>query len=229
LSRLEEVPARQAWPHEALSFTPWLAQNLDQLGDALGIPLTHVESEARVSTFAADILARNATDDSLVLIENQLEESNHNHLGQIMTYLAGLSTHTVVWVAPRFRDPHLSAIRWLNEHTVEPFAFFAVEVKVVRIDNSPLAPLFDVLEKPNDWDRQVQEQARDARTLSDVGEFRRSFWTHLVARYPDEREFGAPKGDASHWRKPVDGFIVTQYLAQDAVGIFTTRWTRRVL
>lgn len=220
LGKLEMVPVRNAWAHEAGAFTPWLAQNLDRLGDALGIPLEHVQTEAPVATFSADILARNAGDGSTVLIENQLEDSDHGHLGQIMTYLAGLSAQTVVWIAPRFRDAHLSAIRWLNEHTADPFSFFAVEVRVVRIGDSPLAPVFEVIERPNGWDRSVQQQAREVRPPSDLGEFRKTFWTHFLARCPSEQRYGRAAGNSSRWRAPVAGFVVAQFLSQGRVGVF---------
>lgn len=135
--RLQDLPLREAWKHEALQFTPWLAENLDHLSEAIGIPLEMTGTEVAVDTFSADILARNPMDDTVVLIENQLEQTDHTHLGQIMTYLAGLDAHTVVWIAPAFREPHLSAIRWLNEHTADGFSFFAVKARVVRIGDSP--------------------------------------------------------------------------------------------
>lgn len=218
---LEDVAMREAWRHEALDFTPWLSANLDRLGQAIGIPLEHVESEASVETFAADILARNPQDDSLVLIENQLEASDHGHLGQIMTYLAGLSAQTIVWVAPAFREPHLSAIRWLNQHTADPFAFFAVKLRVVRIANSPLAPLFEVVERPNDWDRTLQEAARASRGLTDIGLFRKTFWTHFLDRQPAQAAVGPANADSVRWIKsPGHEFVVVQYLAQKSVGVF---------
>lgn len=219
--RLEDVSLRSAWGHEALDFTPWLAANLDRLSEAIGIPLELVEQEARVTSFAADILARNPSDDTLVLIENQLEDSDHTHLGQIMTYLAGLSARLVVWIAPGFREAHLSAIKWLNENTDQTFAFFAVKVRVVRIGDSPLAPLFDVVERPNNWERSVQERAREAREPSGIGQFRRDFWTHLAARYPAELDSGAPNALGYRWRKPSIGeFVVVQYLGSESVGVF---------
>jgi hypothetical protein len=219
--KLESVSVRTAWDHEALKFTPWLAQNLDRLGDALGMQLEIVQTEAPVSGFAADIQARNALDGSTVLIENQLGDSDHKHLGQIMTYLAGLSAQTVVWVSPKFHDAHLSAIRWLNEHTLEPFAFFAVELRVVRIGDSPLAPLFEIIERPNDWERYVQARARESGALTNLGQFRKDFWTHFITRHPSEAESGEPTGDSTRWRKPYIGdFIVAQYLSQGGVGVF---------
>jgi hypothetical protein len=218
-SVLSDVPLREAWSHEAHRFTPWLAQNLDGLSQAIGIPLELTGTEMRVGTFSADILARNPADDSVVLIENQLESSDHTHLGQIMTYLAGLDTHTMVWVAPHFREEHLSAIRWLNEHTVDPFAFFAVRLRVVRIASSPLAPLFDVVERPNNWDRQVAQQKRAAEgNLSELGQHRLSFWTHVCERHP---WLGKPDAASSHWVElPGTEAIAVQYISKDAVGIF---------
>ncbi len=219
--RLETVPVRSAWGHEASHFTPWLAANLDRLGDALGIPLEHVETEAPVTTFSADIVARNSVDGSNVLIENQLEDSDHGHLGQIMTYLAGLSAETVVWVAPKFREAHLSAIKWLNENTTEPFSFFAVEVRVVRIGDSPIAPVFDVLERPNAWERSVQERARESRPRGSFKESRIAFWTHFLARFPSEQVYGPANGVGSRWRSPTSrGLVVAQYIAQGRVGVF---------
>ena len=147
--RLEDRPLREAWAHEALAFTPWLAENIDHISEAIGLPLELTGTEVAVDAFAADILARNPQDDSVVLIENQLEQSDHTHLGQILTYLAGLSARTVVWIAPSFREPHLSAIRWLNQHTADGFSFFALRLRVVRIGESPYAPIFEVVEKPS--------------------------------------------------------------------------------
>jgi len=219
--RLEVVPLRRAWTHEAAEFTPWLSKNLDLLSDALGIPLELVDTEVAVTRFSADILARDVSDESLVLIENQLEESDHTHLGQIMTYLAGLNAQKIVWVAPKFREAHISAVRWLNEHTVDPYAFFAVELKVVQIGGSPIAPVLDVIERPNGWERRIQERARNAQALTNAGEFRRNFWTHFLSKFPTESVHGRATADHSRWRMPpIDGFIVAQYLAKDGVGVF---------
>jgi hypothetical protein len=218
-STLTDVALREAWAHEAHSFTPWLAANLDRLSGAIGVPLELTGTEMRVGAFSADILARNATDDSVVLIENQLEGSDHTHLGQIMTYLAGLEAHTMVWVAPSFRDEHLSAIRWLNEHTVDPFAFFAVRVRVVRIADSPFAPLFEVIERPNNWDRTVAIARRESEGgLTEIGQFRRDFWTHYANMFPGGQK---PGGTSSQWvALPGTEAQLAQYVSQGAVGVF---------
>jgi hypothetical protein len=155
IGTLIPVDLRLAWAHEANDFTPWLADNLDRLGAAIGIGLILEDTEVNVGPFSADILAIDALTNERVLIENQLEQADHAHLGQILTYLAGLDARAIVWIARAFRDEHLSAVRWLNQNTINDFSFFAVELSAVRIANSPVAPLFSVVEKPNNWDRQL--------------------------------------------------------------------------
>ena len=142
------------------------------------------------------------------------------HLGQVLAYLAGLEARIVIWVATDFNHAHLSAIRWLNEHTADPFAFFAVRVAVVRIGDSSLAPVFEVLERPNEWDRRVQDASQRGE-LTEVGEFRRDFWTHFASRLP-----GAPGlrtgYAASYVSHSMDepGVKVVQFLAFDRVGVY---------
>lgn len=184
LGRLEPVDIRWAWFNEASDFTPWLAANLDRLSELLGISLALDATEVSVGPFSADILATDTLTGARVVIENQLEQADHRHLGQILTYLAGLEANTVIWTAKNFRDEHLSAIRWLNLHTTDDFSFFAVEVSAVRIGESPIAPLFQVAEKPNDWDRQVQQSAS-----SSLGESPRKlaaeFWAGAIGKHPE--------------------------------------------
>ena len=178
---------REAFAHEAHVLTPWLAANLDRISDAIGVPLEDADTEVAVEGFAADILAHDPANGRKVLIENQLEASDHTHLGQIMTYLAGLEASVMVWIAPAFREPHLAAIRWLNEHTVEPFAFFAVRLRVVRIGQSELAPLFEVVERPNDWERAVHRAVVSSE--SDMSAFYNEYWSAFSAYL---RDHGAP-------------------------------------
>lgn len=220
LGTLQEANLRDAWYHEAHSFTPWLAEHLDVLAEVIGIPLELKGREVAVENFSADILARNPLDDSLVLIENQLEATNHSHLGQIMTYLAGLEAQVVIWIAAEFQEAHLSALRWLNRHA-QPCAFLAVRVRVVRIGSSPLAPIFEVLVKPSPWENRLQAVADDAGPLSPLGEFRRAFWSHYLSQHPEEREYGEAGGYSNRWR-PVPGLelVISSYVAQQSVGVF---------
>ena len=220
LGKLERVDVRRAWAHEAHDFTPWLAENLDRLSSELGIESLELEgTEVRVDPFYADIVARIPQNGSRVLIENQLEQADLQHLGQVLAYLAGLEAQIVVWVARGFHEAHLSAVRWLNEHTVDPFAFFAVRIGVVQIGNSQLAPVFDVVERPNEWDRQVRQVAWSGE-LSDLGNFRRDFWKYYAQRHPED---GIPQDRAaSYVRHEVEGtgLTVSQYLSQSGVGMY---------
>lgn len=221
---LESVELRRGWPDEAGDFTPWLAKNLDRLSNAIGISLELVNQEVSVEGFRADILAHSPADDCLVLVENQLEASDHTHLGQILTYLTGLDAKIVIWVAREFRQPHLSAIHWLNDHVGEPYAFFAVKVRLVRIEKSPLAPIFDVLASPSEWDRQLRKAS--SKDVSEIGEFRRAFWGFYAERYPRDAESAELRSGyarSNTWNTTDQpGVIISQYLAQGGVGIYCT-------
>jgi hypothetical protein len=216
LATLERVDVRCAWPNEAQDFTPWLANNLGVLSDELGVALELEDTEKAVGLYRyrADIVARVPHDGTLVLIENQLEEANLEHLGQVLAYLAGLNAQIIVWVATNFHELHLSSIRWLNKHTSAPFAFFAVQVSVVRIGDSPLAPVLNVLERPDEWDPPVVE-------VSEISKFRRDFWTQLTARRPDSPRLspGYMGSNVWHWVENAELHVV-QYLAQNSVGVY---------
>ena len=137
-----------------------------------------------------------------------------------MTYLAGLEAETVIWVARHFHPAHLSAIRWLNEHTSDPFAFFAVTVRVVRIGDapSPVAPLFEVVERPNEWNRQVQVANEDGGK-GRVRQFRQDFWHAYVRRYPGDIQLN-PNHKSSNVFHTIAGMTVSQFLGQKDIGIY---------
>ena len=204
LSRLEAVDIREVWPDEAQDFTPWLAEeeNLDLLGETLGIELEFEAQEKDVGDFRADILCRDTLNNSRVLIENQLERTDHSHLGQILTYAAGLEAHTVIWIAEEFREEHRAALDRLNEVTTENFQCFGIEVKVWQIGNSDHAPQFDIVSKPNDWNRTVsRETERLVRAdLSETYLQLERFWT-VFRDYMDEKEspVRCPKPAPSHY------------------------------
>ena len=181
-AKLADVQPRDAWPNEARDFTPWLSKNIDYLSEAIGIELEATEIEVAVDSFSADIIAKDVGTDDRVLIENQLEGSDHRHLGQILTYLAGLDAKCVVWIARHFQEAHRSAIRWLNENTGDGFAFFAVRVRVVRIGGSPFAPVFEVVERPNAWERALDGSASAAE--AELTRLRQRFWNSYLAKHP---------------------------------------------
>ena len=181
LDRLKPIKLRGVWDTEDQHFTPWLAkgENLALLGETLGMELELEGQEINVGTFRADILCRNTEDDSRVLIENQLEATNHTHLGQILTYAAGLNAHTVVWIAREFREEHLAALDRLNEITDERFQYFGIEIKVWQIGNSARAPQFNIVSKPNDWSRTVSRSRPDCETEKVYEKFWIEFRKHL--------------------------------------------------
>ena len=159
LGRLEKIDdLRDVWKSEATDFTPWLAQNLALLGDAIGLDLELEGQELGVGPFRADILCKDTTSSAWVLIENQLERTDHTHLGQLMTYAAGLDAATIVWVAQRFTDEHRAALDWLNRITADGFHFFGLEVELWKIGESAIAPKFNVICKPNDWAKSVTRE-----------------------------------------------------------------------
>jgi alkylated DNA nucleotide flippase Atl1 len=159
IGRLRSVPAREVWRHEALDFTPWLLDNADVLSEVIGLDLELDTAEHAVGDFSLDLIGRDRISGDLVIVENQLEQSDHTHLGQIMTYAGGTDAAHIVWVAPSFRPEHRRALEWLNERTDETTRFFAVEVKAVRIGDSPYAPLLSLAVQPNDWGKQVRTKA----------------------------------------------------------------------
>ena len=221
--QLKDIDLREVWPYEANNFTPWLAENLSHLAEAIGIPLELEGTEIAVEGYSADIIATYPADGSRVIIENQMESTDHTHLGQIMTYLAGLEAKTVVWIARDFRGPHLSAIRWLNTHTTDEFAFFAIKLRVVQIgDNSSIvAPLFEVVERPNEWERQVQavNDIGGNERLNNLRKFRSNFWQSYIEQHPDDLEL-RPNHIDSNVYEEAGGVSISLYIAQQAVGIF---------
>lgn len=181
MGRLASVDLREVWTNEAVDFTPWLAapENVELLGETIGIELEVEAQEKGVGPFRADILCKDTATGDWVLIENQLERTDHVHLGQLLTYAAGLKAVTIVWVAKRFTEEHRAALDWLNEITDDRFHFFGLEVEAWRIGDSLAAPKFNVVCKPNEWSRQVSENAARAAegNLSETKRLQLEFWT----------------------------------------------------
>lgn len=201
LGRLEPVDLRSVWMSEASDFTPWLAgeDNLRLLGQVIGIDLEFEAQEKDVGPFRADILCKDTANDSWVLIENQIARTDHIHLGQLLTYAAGLQVVTIVWIASRFTDEHRAALDWLNEITDSDFNFFGLEIELWRIGTSPVAPKFNVVSQPNDWKRSVAEGAARA-DLTEAKELQLRFWTRF-RQYVQNRDttIRPTKPHPQHW------------------------------
>lgn len=183
LGRLECHELRDVWPSEAADFTPWLArpENLDLLGQALGLRLELEAQERAVGPFRADVPCRDMDEEHWVLIENQLERTNHGHLGQLLTYASGLEAVTIIWIAAQFTEEHRSTLDWLNKITDDSVRFFGLEVELWRIGNSPAAPKFNIVAKPNNWSRAVAKAAHaiDETDLSELRISQREYWAAL--------------------------------------------------
>lgn len=202
LARLQRVDLRDIWKTEARDFTPWLAreENLGLLGDTIGLELELEAQEKSVGPFRADILCKDMSNDSWVLIENQLALTDHRHLGQILTYAAGLKAVTIVWIAERFTDEHQATIEWLNDITQEEINFFGLEIELWQIADSPMAPKFNVVAKPNEWTKAGGAKRRDDSDTSPRKILQKEFWTEFRKYVLSQKTFIKPtKPRPQHW------------------------------
>jgi hypothetical protein len=182
LGRIASVVPREVWPHEAHDFTPWLLDNVDVLSELLGMDLALEAAEHPVGDFSLDLIGRDEATGERVIVENQLEQSDHTHLGQIITYAAGTDPTTIVWVTTGFRPEHRAAIDWLNQRTDDNTRVFGVLIKVVRIGDSLPAPAFELVAQPNDWEKQVRAAAAPAGVVSARTALYAQFWEQVLDR-----------------------------------------------
>ena len=203
LGQLEEIKdLRQVWPHEALDFTPWLAEesNLALLADAVGLEITLDETESKVGDFNVDIYATETGTERRIIIENQLEDTNHDHLGKLITYASGKGADIVIWIVKRAREEHRAAIEWLNNNTNENISFFLVEIKLYKIGNSNPAVKFEIVEKPNNWTKEVKKQSISADPAK---QFRLEYWTafneYAFTQPAFAKNFKKRKPSTDHW------------------------------
>ena len=192
---------RMIWPHEANSFTKWLAkeENLSKLGEDIGIDLVLEERESSVGNFSVDIFANEESTGRKVIIENQLEDTDHDHLGKLITYASGKGAEVIVWVVKRARDEHRQAIEWLNQHTDTSLGFFLVEIELWQIDDSAIAPKFNVIERPNDWAKQM----KNSENLSDRKHILLKYWNgsndYIAKSDIFKNDFTIRKAQPDHW------------------------------
>lgn len=191
---------RDAWENEERHFTPWLAQqeNLTKLAEALGLSqLQLIRAEHPVGRFYVDILC--ADDEGEVIIENQLEKTDHGHLGQVITYAAGVKAKKIIWIAKEIQQEHAAAIEFLNENTGEELNFFAVQIKLVKVDHN-FIPNFDVIVRPNNWVKESREITRTAVLTSPTNQLQLKYWTNLI-NYLDDNKYALkrPRVQARGW------------------------------
>lgn len=201
LGRLEKLDLRTYWKKEATDFTPWLAQdeNIQLLSETIGIELEVQSQEESVGPFSADILCKDTINDHFVLIENQLERTDHTHLGQLMTYAAGLDAVTIIWIAQKFTEEHRAALDWLNRITNDTFIFFGIEIELYKIGDSEPAPMFNIVSKPNDWSKQVKRTAT-SQPATDTKLLQRVYWQALKEFMEAKKSFVRMQNPSlQHW------------------------------
>jgi len=218
---LESRDAREYWEHEEYDFTPWLAAEIEdeeasEFENALGLDLGVIEREKSVGKYSVDIYARVVDDGRTVIIENQLSDSDHDHLGKSIAYAAGVDADIIVWVAPRINDEHRDAIQWLNEKSREDVDLFAIRLEVWTIHDSPPAVRLNPVEKPSEWKEKAQ---RTTGELSDRDERREEFWTAFRDRIEETQTPLRPrKPQPKHYYSNpigVGGFHISYYVDED--------------
>ena len=201
LGKLKEVDIRELWKHEQYDFSEWLSkeENIEMLGDEIGLTLTEINKEVFVGSYRCDLVAKDETTGIKVIIENQLEATNHDHLGKIITYASGLDANVVIWIVKEAREEHRSAIEWLNNKTTKDILFFLMEIRAYKIGDSLHAPKFVIIEKPNDFVK-TANVGMDSGELSKAQAERLSFWNRfnevLLSR---NKPFNARKATTDHW------------------------------
>lgn len=201
IGKLKEVDIRNLWKHEQYDFSEWLSQseNIKLLDDVLGLTLTDITKEAYVGSYRCDIFAKDESSGIKVIIENQLEASNHDHLGKIITYASGLDAEVIVWIVKQAKEEHRSAIEWLNNNTNSNINFFLIELHAYTIENSIPAPFFEVIEKPNGFIKNSKingEQDNLNKSQSERLEFWNRFNEILIDR---GKPFNVRKATTDHW------------------------------
>lgn len=201
IGKLEEVDIRELWKHEQYDFSEWLSkkENIENLNDILGLTLVDISKETYVGSYRCDLFAKDETTGIKVIIENQLEMSNHDHLGKIITYASGLDAKVVVWIVKEAREEHRSAIEWLNNNTNSNINFFLIEIHAYKIGNSDNAPMFQVIEQPNDFIKN-NKSTNSNDTMNKSQSQRLEFWNQfnnvLVER---GKPFNVRKATTDHW------------------------------
>lgn len=201
--KLEAVAIRDGWQREDTEFTPWLSQeeNLAALGEEIGIELELIQTEKGVGSYRLDILAKRAGSEESVVIENQFGATDHCHLGQLLTYASGVGADgagakTIIWIAEHFNEPHRAALDWLNKSTEPGIRFFGVEIQLWRIGDSAYAPKFNVVSRPNDWQKQLTQETA---ALSSADHLYQDFWDAFTEFCGENTTLVMPPAQPKHW------------------------------
>lgn len=200
IGKLEDLDIRKVWPTEDKHFTPWIAENINLISDKIGVSLEDVSIESKVGSFSADLVCRESITNNLVIIENQFGDSNHDHLGKLLTYTSGKEAKIAIWIAEKFRDEHIATLEYLNEISKEDgISLFAIEIHVKKIGESAPAPEFDIIVKPNLWSKQLSNISYSETDIK-RRELRLDFYTKLADEYKLQNpHWNKVKAQPQHW------------------------------
>ena len=224
LGKLEEVDIRELWKHEQYDFSEWLSkeENIEMLSDEIGLTLTDISKEVFVGSYRCDLVAKDETTGIKAIIENQMEATNHDHLGKIITYASGLDANIVIWIVKEAREEHKSAIEWLNNKTIKDISFFLIEIRAYKIGDSLPAPKFVIIEKPNDFVK-TANLSTDSGELSKTQSERLNFWNlfneALISR---NKPFNVRKATTDNW------YDVALGTSEAHIGITLVNKTNRI-
>lgn len=203
LGKLSKVNLREFWRHEALDFTQWLAkeENIQLLSDEIGVSLINVRSEEAIGRYNVDLVATDEDSERKVIIENQLEYTDHKHLGQIITYASGYNASIIIWIVKEVREEHQKALEWLNNISPADLSFFLIRMELWRIGDSPFAPKFHIIVEPNDWAKALQETTSTPKELTDTKLTQLEFWKDFkdYAKANNTNLRIGRKARAQHW------------------------------
>ena len=201
LGKLEKVDLRDYWADEAKDFTPWLAKenNIEELSNTIGIDIEVEATEVFIGNFKADIVGRDISNNQKIIVENQLEKSNHDHLGKIITYASGIGASTIIWICSSITDEHRQAIDWLNENTNDEINFFALEIELWKIGNSDPAPKFNIICRPNEWTKTTKDTA-STKELTGTKTLQLEYWNFIREYFNQTGTFLSMRTPrAQHW------------------------------
>ncbi|MCL2182798.1 MAG: DUF4268 domain-containing protein [Chitinispirillia bacterium] len=203
LGKFQKVELRDFWEDEARDFTPWLAQdeNIEILSEAIGIDIEIEGKEVPAGSYKVDLVGRDISNNKKIIIENQLEKSNHDHLGKIITYAAGIEASVVIWICKSITEEHRKAIDWLNENTNDDTHFFGIEIELWKIDGSNPAPQFNIICRPNEWAKSVKNaSSSSSRDMTEMKSLQLEFWNYLKEYFNQKHtilRLRTPR--AQHW------------------------------
>lgn len=195
---------RKVWPDEARDFTPWLAneENLEILGNEVGLDIELIETEAKTGSFSTDILAKDVFTDEIIIIENQLERTNHDHLGKLIVYAAGHNAKTIIWIVKEVKEEHRQAVDWLNEHTDTEVNIFLIKLELWKIEDSAIAPKFNIISSPNNWSKTVK--TRNNKQITEIQLLQLDYWT----KFSEYLDNNSSIFQSNNYQKPQNYYIL---------------------